>query len=314
MLWAPRGRKRGADLAVLAYHRIGSGCETIFDPGVFTADARQLEEHIGYIEQRLRIVGLEEALAIAAGRERSERPAALLTFDDGYIDNFDVAFPILQAHRVEAVFFLVSSYASGEAIPWWDRAAWMVQSTGVPRIGLTGGGKRIAIRTADRKEAVRQVLDGFKSSPGWPVEDFLRELAAACEIADAPPRDGRMFLSWEEARRMKAAGMTIAAHTHTHPILSRLNMEEQIRELEISKSCLERELGAPVDVMAYPVGGPQDFNRQTTDALAACGYRAAFSCHGGLNTAGKTSLWDIKRISVYPGARGEWLLEGMADD
>src|SRR2546426_10393037 len=103
-------RPREPSLAVLGYHRIGNPGSTRYDPAIFTATAEQLDEHLGFLKRHVAIVGLEEALAVAHGARRSRRLSLLITFDDGYRDNFDVAFPILRSHGIPAVFFLVSSF------------------------------------------------------------------------------------------------------------------------------------------------------------------------------------------------------------
>ena len=102
--------------------------------------------------------------------------------------------------------------------------------------------------------------------------------------------------------------MRVGSHTHSHRILARIDEEAQRHELRLSRSILERETGAAVDVLAYPVGGPADFTPVTEAITRDCGYRAAFSCHGGANRPGRSNLYDIKRIPVYWGARPEWLL------
>jgi peptidoglycan/xylan/chitin deacetylase (PgdA/CDA1 family) len=296
-------------LAVLAYHRVGSRSRARFDHSVYTADADQLEEHIRHFQQHCRLVGVRQAMAIAAGREHCDRMAVLITFDDGYLDNYQVAFPVLRAHGVPAVFFAVSSFAAGGVIPWWDRIAWTVKSARVERFSLDGAGGPACfdLRKTSREEVSDAVLRIFKTRR-QALEPFLQELESCCQPEPIVP-GGEMFLSWSQAREMVAGGMTVGAHTHTHPILSNLSPEEQAGELALSKQILERELGAGVDVMAYPVGGPDDFNAATARAAEACGYQAAFSCHGGLNRSGHTDRFDIKRIPVYWGANPEWLLD-----
>ena len=295
---------------MLAYHRVGARSAAKFNASVYTADAGQLDRHIRYFKQHCRLVDLEEALALAAGRERAKGTAVLLTFDDGYLDNYETAFPVLRAHRASAVFFLVSSFVEGNALPWWDQISGAVKAAPVKRFSLPapGGSEAVFNLTGDRDTAAEAVLDFFKASRQSP-ESFLRVLSERCECA--PPQAGaeRIFLSWGQAREMQAAGMSIGGHTHTHPILATLHEAQQRTEIESSKQILERELGQRVEAMAYPVGGPADFDAATVRAASACGYRAAFSCHGGLNTPGNTQLFDIKRIPLYWDANPEWLLD-----
>ena len=305
MSWLRRG-KGVRDLAVLGYHRVGCRTLATHDPHLFTVDAQQLESHIRHVKQHCRVVGLEEALEIGAGREKSKTLAVLFTFDDGYRDNFDTAFPILQAHSVPAVFFLVSSFAAGGMVPWWDRVAWLVKAARGAQIAL---GTEIFELGADRVAALPGVLDHYKTRRfHGSAADFVQAVEKACGVAvptDAP----EMFLSFAHARLMQAAGMTIGSHTHTHPILSRLDAPQQTCELSTSRRILETELGAPVHVLAYPGGGQDDFSADTQAIARDCGYRAAFSYYGGVNRAGSAEPFNIKRIPVYWGAQARDLLE-----
>jgi peptidoglycan/xylan/chitin deacetylase (PgdA/CDA1 family) len=296
-------------LLILGYHRVGRRSDARFDHGVITADAAQLERHIQFFQENCVLVGLRQAIAIASGREHTDRIAVLITFDDGYLDNYEVAFPILERYKVPAVFFLVSTFASGGVIPWWDRIAWMVKSAQVERFSLAGADSHIEfdLRETSREDATDAILALFKARCQAPAP-FLKELEECCR-PEPIARGEELFLSWSQAREMMASGMDVGAHTHTHPILAGLTKEEQTRELKQSKRILERELGKRIDVVAYPVGGRRDFNGITERAAWDCGYRAAFSYHGGINRGGETEQFDIKRIPVYWNARPEDLLD-----
>jgi peptidoglycan/xylan/chitin deacetylase (PgdA/CDA1 family) len=166
---------------------------------------------------------------------------------------------------------------------------------------------RKTIDLEDRGAAVMRVLDLFKSPANSDPADFIATLEASCELT-RPTRDATLFLSWEDARRLHAAGMQIGAHTHSHPILAKLPAPDQCRELERSKAVLESSLGTTIDLLAYPVGARDAFTEETKHIARACGYRAAFSCYGGENVPRKTDAFDIRRVPIYWGARAEWLL------
>lgn len=295
---------------MLAYHRVGDRGAATFDPWVFTADQTQLEAHVRYFQKHHRIVGLDEALEIVSSPRKLRGNAILITFDDGYIDNHDVAVPLLKSLGVEAVFFLVSDFLNGQSLAWWDRIAWLVQSARERCFRLPVGETEtvVDLRAAAPEAAVSAVLELYKTCPAALAQRFEAALEMADRVEKEPPAE-RLFLGPQEARAIGACGMRIGAHTHTHPILARLSPEAQFEELSLCRGILERQTGSTVDVLAYPVGGPADFDR-TTQALAAdCGYRAAFSCHGGVNAPGRSNLYDIKRTAVYWGAQAEHLLE-----
>ena len=122
-------------------------------------------------------------------------------------------------------------------------------------------------------------------------------LQNGAEVAPAIESE-RTFLNWEEAAAMLKGGMSIGSHTHTHPVLQRLPLEEQCAELARSKQLLEERLHTEVISLAYPVGGPAAYSRSTMDAAKELGYRAAFSYRSGFNYPGQTNHYEIRRNAV----------------
>ncbi len=117
-------------LLVLNYHRIGNPNDDPFDPGVFSATGDQLNEQISYLKRHVLIVTLPEAQAFCDGtlREKTPRCRVLITFDDGYLDNYEMAFPILRSHGVQGVFFLATSMVGSCSVPWWDHIAFVMKT------------------------------------------------------------------------------------------------------------------------------------------------------------------------------------------
>ena len=117
-------------LLIVNYHRIGNAEEDLFDPGVFSATAEEFDEQIKFLKRNVDIVTLEEALAFVDGTQKDKvrRCRVLITFDDGYLDNYEIAHPILRSHGVQGVFFLVTSMVGSSHIPWWDRISYMMKS------------------------------------------------------------------------------------------------------------------------------------------------------------------------------------------
>src|SRR5689334_18326099 len=117
-------------LLILNYHRIGNPVEDPFDPGVFSATERELDAQISYLKRHISLVTLEEALAYIEGTadQKDRRSRVLITFDDGYLDNYELASPILRSHGVQGVFFLVTGFVGSCHIPWWDRIAYLLKT------------------------------------------------------------------------------------------------------------------------------------------------------------------------------------------
>jgi peptidoglycan/xylan/chitin deacetylase (PgdA/CDA1 family) len=287
-------------LLVLNYHRIGNPDEDLFDPGVFSATAEQFDRQIGFIKQSLSPVTLEEALQFIEGREqKSERRCrVLITLDDGYLDNYKVAYPVLRAHGVQGVFFLATSMVGTSDLPWWDHIAYLLKTARRRQFSLSYPDTLdVDIDGNGLEKSLVAVLRLYKRPENVDSERFIREFACA-SAGDPPPQAQRRFLDWDEAREMINGGMAIGSHTHSHNLLSQLDPALQRRELVLSRAILKEKLGTEIDTLSYPVGGKASFTQVTQQLAQEAGYRAAFSYHGGTNLPGKTLPSDVKRVGI----------------
>jgi peptidoglycan/xylan/chitin deacetylase (PgdA/CDA1 family) len=287
-------------LFVLNYHRIGNPEDDLFDPGVFSATADQFDDHILYLKSHVSLVTLDEALSFIDGtnKEKTSSCRVLITFDDGYLDNYEIAFPILRSHGAQGVFFLATSMVGSCQLPWWDQIAYLVKTARRHRFSLHYPVELVVDLDDDGlTEGLRAILKLYKQPENSDPARFIRELAEEA-MGEHPPGTLRRFLSWDEAREMRKGGMAIGSHTHSHTVLSQLGPERQYEELSKSRASLKENLGVGADVLAYPVGARTSFTGETQRLAQEAGYRAAFSFYGGTNFPGKTSPYDVKRIGV----------------
>jgi len=287
-------------LLVLSYHRIGNAEDDLFDPGVFSATAEQFDNQIAYLKRRLSLVTLEEALAFIDGtdKEKTRRCRVLITFDDGYLDNYQIAYPILRSHGAQGVFFLATSMVGSCEIPWWDRIAYLVKTARRRRFSLSyPAGLAVDLDKTSLAESLRNILKLYKQPDNSAPARFVRELAEESK-GDDPPGTSRRFLNWDEAREMSRGGMAMGSHTHSHHVLSQLEPERQLEELSRSRTIMKEQLGVEADALAYPVGGRCSFTPQTQKLAREAGYRAAFSFYGGANLRGITNLYDVNRVAI----------------
>jgi peptidoglycan/xylan/chitin deacetylase (PgdA/CDA1 family) len=292
-------------LLVLNYHRIGNREEDLFDPGVFSATADQFNEQIAYLKRHCSLVTLDEAKAFIEGtiKDKSPRYRVLITFDDGYLDNYELAFPVLRSHDVQGVFFLVTSNIGSGAVPWWDHIAFLLKTAENRRFSLHYPVRREFNLDKDGiVESIRGVLSVYKRPDNTDTDRFIQALQEQTRGADLP-KPGRRFLDWNEAREMIGGRMEIGSHTHSHTTLSQLAPKQQRRELGTSHGILKDNLGVAVDTIAYPVGATASFTEETQVLARQVGYRIAFSSYGGTNLSGQGSAYDVKRVCVHDQSR-----------
>lgn len=296
-------------LLVLNYHRVGEPSKTLYDAEVYSVTPPEFDAQIAFWKRRFRIVTLAEAIDLIERPAGHNQTAVLITFDDGYLDNFELAFPILASHGAQGVFFLPTAFVGTNRIPWWDAMAFIIRNTRKSRFRLPDVSDEFELAGGNINRVIARVLNVYRSAAQCDSESFISRLEEACDSARPGPAH-RCFLNWDEARSMLQGGMAIGSHTHSHEILSRLSDVEQVRELETSRSLLQEHLGGPIESLSYPVGLPDSFSTYTQTAARKAGYRIAFSFYGGLNRPGSIDPYNVLRHgAVFGQSMGRYQLQ-----
>jgi peptidoglycan/xylan/chitin deacetylase (PgdA/CDA1 family) len=294
-------------LLVLTYHRIAPPESDWFYNPIISATPESFRAQIKWLHNHVRILSLEELLVRIEEGAPWHEPAAFLTFDDGYRDNFDAAVPILREFRAPATFFIATAFLESCKLPWWDYIAYVIKKTQVPRFHLNRSQSirmpplSIDLNQAPRDAAIMRIVRAFLDQTITEATWFLEQLAAAAQVTvDEQGLSRQLFMDWDQVRRLSDsdAGLTIGSHSHSHPELSRLTDQSQCHELERSKEILESRLGRKIQALAYPFGWPGAYNKATRTAAAQTGYRLAFSGCAGVNRPGTLDAYEINRLGV----------------
>ncbi len=285
-------------LYVFNYHRIGDANLTKFDPNVFSSDVRHFEAQVNLIASRFRVINAEELIKVINQGNAFNEPVAMITFDDGYADNYLNAFPVLKKRNVSAIFFLPTNFIGTDAIPWWDEVAWLVRNTGEEKIVLPGTAEQVIIDTDNVAQTIRTVLRYFKDHTNMPLEEKLAHLRDSCGCQLSSNDSAELFMSWQQAKTMLAEGMDIGSHTQSHRILSHLDKDSQRDELGKSREILMGQTGFNISTLAYPVGGLNSYTKDTIEIARQCGYQAAFNFVRKRNLNPSDNPYDLGRIPV----------------
>ncbi|MGC1616017.1 MAG: polysaccharide deacetylase family protein [Candidatus Acidiferrum sp.] len=290
---------------VLNYHRVGDGKESPFDRGLWSADAEAFTDQIRFCKSQLDVItpdDIPRVVANGSGRH------ALITFDDGYRDNYETAFPILKAEGVPATFFIATGFVDAPRLPWWDEIAWMVRMSRQDQIELPGWiPLPVSFDEPDREETVRTLLRVYKAMPSEATDFYLDAIAKATRSGRCGKDEGISFwMTWDMLREMRASGMTVAGHTVTHPVLARAPLARQREEILGCGTRLAEEMREPMQYFSYPVGGPSSFNSVTQDCLREAGVRYGFSYYGGFRRFGDWNNYDVRRVAVETYFTPDW--------
>jgi peptidoglycan/xylan/chitin deacetylase (PgdA/CDA1 family) len=304
LAWMLERLPRRPCLLVFNYHRIAEQGNNPYDPGLIEASPDQFDEQMRILKKHYALAELAEVQELVDHPERIRHCRVLVTLDDGYRDNHDVAFPILRSHGIKATFFLATGFVGTNRVPWWDQLAYLVRRTEKRTLRLHYPRELTCdIHERSRFAVLETLLSLYKCEKTPDPERFLCGVAEACGVTRPREASERLFMTWEDARSLVKGGMSIGSHSHDHELLAKLSREEQLHQCRLSREIIAREVGLEVDAMAYPVGSRSSFSDVTLGCLRETGYRTAFSYYGGVNASSKAiPRYDVNRISVGGGA------------
>lgn len=292
-------------LTVLTYHRVAEAGESgDLDDGVVDCTPDQLARQMAFVKRWFGIVSIDDLRAFAAGRAPLPRNPLLVSFDDGYRDNHDVALPILVEQNVQATFFVATDYVERRRLYWWDRVSLVIRRSRKERLELSYPRQEALVLDGPsaRQRAVRRAQRIIKDENGLDLARFLDELERAADVSLPSDEQRRLadalIMTWEQVATLKRAGMDVQSHTHTHRVLHTLRPEELDHELRISRALLERAIGAPVRAVSYPVGRSVRGSPEIVRAVRDAGYELGFSNGTGVNRIRSFDPFDAKRLSM----------------
>ena len=302
---------RWSGVLCLNYHRIGDGDRSPFDRELWSAGAADFDEQVRYLTSHFRVVTPDDLPEVCL---TPHDRYVLITFDDGYRDNYELALPILKRHGAAATFFVTTGVVDHPRPTWWDEIAWMVRTS---RRTLVEAGRwlngPVMFDEPDRARAVEALVSRYKTLPANATEAYLEAMAAATGTGRGSQglADGT-WMTWDMIRELRAAGMVVGGHSVNHPVLANLAPDDQWREIAGCARRLEDELGEPMRYFSYPVGQPTSFNGQTRACLDRLGVRMAFSYYGGHRRFEDWDRLDVRRIAIERYMDAAWVRATLA--
>ena len=286
-------------LLVLNYHRIGTPSQNHQDRGVFSATADEFEAHIKFLRKEFDVIQLADINDILSG---ARSRGVLITFDDGYRDNYELAFPVLKAQQTSAVFFVTTGFLDDRNLAWWDEISWMVRESRQPEIPANRWTGDAIPLESNREPAVHTLLKIHKRLPWDQTPAFRKEIRQLLNVEPCPHEIcDATWMTWEMVREMHRSGMEIQAHTVTHPVLANLPVDAQRREIAGSRDRLQAELGHNVTALSYPVGQSDSFTQETQAIMEDLGLQFGFSFMKGIGQSGKSNRFALPRMAVNGG-------------
>jgi peptidoglycan/xylan/chitin deacetylase (PgdA/CDA1 family) len=287
----------------LAYHRvIPRVAGHVGDVELVSATTADFTWQMEYVARRFEPVTFATIADALDGRRSLPKRAIVVTFDDGFSDAYQHAFPVLRRLGMPATVFVSTDYAD-RALPFWfDLVAWTIMIAPVGPLPFNPLGAPLAIPSSerDRREAAQTLLTRLKRCP---ESDRVAAVSGFQNLL-SELNDGRGLgrgLSWDEMREMAAGGIEFGSHTTSHCSLTSVSAEKLDYELRQSRKRLEEELGTQVTAVAYPFGGANSFNNAVIDGVRRAGYRLAVSYLSGVNSLASPQRYALRRQHVELG-------------
>lgn len=209
-------------------------------PSAITCPPGLFDSYCRFLSRYFRVVSFSTFLdCLRRGVDISRM--AVITFDDGYLDNFEVAAPILRRYGLPATFFVATDFIGSDHVTWWD--------------------EEVGIRSR--------------------------------------------WMTWDHVRALRDDGFEIGAHTMSHADLGRTPPDETRREVEGSMKAIERELGEPVTLFAYPFGRAENMTEANRAVIADLGLACCPSSYGGRVAPGDDPM-RLLRTAISPWFRSPY--------
>lgn len=269
----------GEQVYVLAYHRVDlPEHRPWLNPELINASPAQFRAQMELVARNYHPVGIEDVLNAAEGGKKLPRNAVVVTVDDGYLDFQETILPVCRQHGIRPLLFTPTAYV-GEGTFWWDMLYQMVYFSGWPQISAQGTGP-LRILTAEEKQSALNHLShlikqsALEKDHNW-LDTLYREFLDQARHGFV--KDRCDTLDWDELREASRNGADIAAHTHTHPIVSRISDEQVRQEIRQCRSLLRSELNSDLPVFAYPDGLAADITPDNRRIVREEGFQLAFT-------------------------------------
>ena len=272
---------------ILGYHRVVEDFREHAGTSIapMLIGLRTLERQLDWLGRRYRFVDIGLAAQAVASGDRNGKPLAAVSFDDGYRDVYELAFPLLRRKGIPFAVFVITDFVGtqkpqihdelylllSQAFAAWEepkhKLAALLRDLDVDESALANG---VTGRRDEAFSLTRVLLNQLSQKQLQLVVDALR-----VQLDPANDRTGEFrSLDWGQITALHRAGVTIGSHTCSHALLTNEPHQKALREARDSRAILQQRLGTGVEHFAYPDGR---FNREALGMVEEAGYRYAYT-------------------------------------
>jgi len=285
---------RRKEVCVLGLHRVLSAEEEAHANSLsgIVLRERTFEGMLEFLSREFRVLSLQTFLRGSDDDPSPRKPCCVITFDDGWRDNYLTAYPLLKKHDMPAVIFLVTGLVGAQQTFWVEQLVRTYREpTGRQRIRERF--EQVAGKGQEEPDP-GEIVEHLKNLPARERDRILADLVPG--YGDGAHRtDGDRMLAWEDAAAMQEQGIEFESHTVTHPLLVYEDDATVQNELRASKQTIEQRLRKAARAFAYPNG---TYDERVRSMVQACGFECAFTTRRGWYCRGD-DRYAIPRIMLH---------------
>lgn len=292
-------------LNTLMYHRVMPEPDPLRP---WEIDKHQFRQHMEWISGVFNVIPLSEAVEHLKNDTLKRRSLAI-TFDDGYLDNFSEALPILKEFGFHATFFCTSAWLESGQM-WNDKVIesirlWPEDTLTIDALELS----ELPVKNiVDKNKAIETILPKLKYQEPTQRQKIADLLSA--KVSSLP----QLMMQADHLKRLHLEGMEIGGHTHSHPIIANLDDESLKKELTINKHNLEKVIGDKISLFAYPNGKPgTDYRINQIHQLKNAGYTAAVTTKANIASQ-NSNTFELPRFTPWDKSSSLFLARLLLND
>lgn len=281
---------------VLCYHRLTNyEADSSNDP--MAVDRSSFEKHMEFLKREYDFISLDQAVDLLGQKKKLRKRYLVVTFDDGYRDNYVFGREIFSKYGLKPTIYLTAGKIDQRSLLWHDSVDYMVfggeqEEVLIDTAGIKG---RFPIRTEAEKrslaEKLKESIKQFHEDAKGRILDDLAETFGVCT-----QEESCLLLDWAEIQSLISAGADMGGHTMSHPILSRVSDVVMKQEVSACKKLIEERTRKEVRSFAYTNGKSGDYTNETKKEVANH-YKSAVTTIMGVNKPG-ADLYELRRILI----------------
>ncbi|KAA3613245.1 MAG: hypothetical protein D8M58_13140 [Calditrichaeota bacterium] len=295
-------QKNGKSVLILTYHSV-LPYSSRFDEFDYRncVSTEAFDAQIKYLKKHYDLITLNEAVE-RLNENKLDNIHVVLTFDDGFKNNYDFALPVLLDNNTSAVFYLSTDFIGKQYMLWTEKVNDIILNTQKTKLKIhLDKLVDLDLSSIEKREKasvlVRTYLKFNSINEENRVLGEMTELTGYDNWAIKKDPDRYDFMTWDEVKKMHQAGMEIGSHTHTHTLLNMMDEQNSFDELSTSKKEIETNLNTDCNLFSYPNGDKGNFLDIHFEQLKKLGYSCATTQLKGYNKPGG-NIFALNRMNI----------------